>query len=642
MKFIFSFFIAFGFCSNLQAQSLCKQHLHNSGNALQNNNTQRSIASQNTDVTYYRCYFENTPNVRFIKGYVVIHFKATQTANSISFDLKSNLTVDSVKFRGANMLFTRPTDALQISLSAAVATGAKDSVQIFYQGAPLTTEGYFATGTHSAAPITYTLSEPYGARYWWPCKDDVVDKADSIDILLKYPATYIGVANGILANETNDGTNKISNWKHRKPIAAYLMAFAITNYNKQISSYNGLAGTIQQINYVYPESIASYTANIAKVNTALALFESKFGPYPFSQEQYTQTQIQNGVGGMEHQTNSFIDSWGGDLMAHELLHQWFGDMVTCNTWKDIWLNEGFASYGEVMFAEQNSGFAAAVTEMKTRATTINAITSGSVYCNDTSTVGSIFNYRLTYLKASYAVHMLRWQLGDAPFYQACKNYLNAPSVKYGFATTDTLKKYMEAGLTAGGNLTEFFNDFVYGQGYPTYAIEWNQVGSNVIIKANQTSSNAAVSFYEMPIPVRLIGASRDTIVRLNHTSSGQLFNFPLSFTVTSAQFDPDAWILSKGNTASQNTALSITAISNIVTDTKISIGPNPANNYLYINNNSNRIIMQIQIWNAQGQLIKNYTKNLQLINVQNIATGKYIVKIIDANKNNLVYTFVKN
>jgi aminopeptidase N len=617
----------------------CKQHFANNYRSI--NDNQRSIASQNFNVTFYKCYFENTPNVRNIKGYVLTKFKMLTSATSITFDLKSNLTVDSVKYRNTISTFSRAGDAVQVNFPSTVAANSMDSVTIYYQGAPLTTDGYFATGLHSGAPITYTLSEPYGARYWFPCKDDVVDKADSIDVVLKYPNAYIGVANGVLASEINDGTFKTSTWKHRKPIAAYLIAIAITNYTKDIRSLTSNGNPMPFINYYYPESATSYNSSVASLVTAFGIFEQKFGAYPFNNELYSQTQIQNGVGGMEHQTNTFVDSWGAGLGAHELMHQWFGDKVTCNTWKDIWLNEGFASYGEVIYKEGTTGTAAMIAEMKSRATNINASSSGSVYCNDTTTVNSIFNYRLSYLKASYVIHMLRWQLGDLAFYQSCRNYLNAPGVSYGFATTDTLKKYMEQGLTGGGNLNEFFNDWVYGQGYPTYNIGWNQVGSNVIIKANQVSANAAVSFYEMPIPVRLIGATKDTVVRLNHTSNNQLFNFPLSFSIVSAQFDPEAWILSKGNTATQDVTLTPTAINNIIIDNSITIGPIPAKDILYIYKPANRVIKSIDVLNMQGQVLFSVNGAARSINVEHLPKGKYTLKLKVLQGKVVVKSFVK-
>ena len=611
------------------------------GTATSQATKQLSIASQNTDVKKYRCYWETTPNVRYIKGNVTITYRLLTASSSITFDLINALTVDSVKYKNTLLTYSRPANALLIQFATNIAANTTDSVTIYYQGAPPTTEGYYATGTHSGSPITYSLSEPYGARYWWPCKDDVVDKADTTVITLKYPQAFTGVANGILLQETTDGTSKQSTWLHRKPIAAYLVAFAITNYTRDVRSLTSNGSPMPFINYVYPETMTSYNNSIANINSAFALFENRFGPYPFNGEQYAQSQIQQGVGGMEHQTNSFIDNWSSGLMAHELMHQWFGNKVTCNTWQDIWLNEGFASYAEVLYTENINGATARINEMKNRATSVTSSPAGSVYRYDTTTVSSIFNYRLTYTKASYVVHMLRWQLGDAAFYQACRNYLNAPGIAYSFATTDSLKKYMEAGLTGGGNLTQFFNDYVYGEGYPTYNIRWNQVGNSIIIQANQATSNATVPFYEMPIPIRFSNGTKDTTVILMHTSSGQVFNTSISFAATIAQFDPEAWILSRNNTVTFDTNLIPTATSNIIIDNSITLGPVPATQLLHLYNPANKRFKRIEVYNQLGALILSYIGNTTQLNIANLPSGRYIVKLIDVGNKAIIKSFVK-
>ena len=635
MKLLIQLYIALLLHTTLMAQTIqCKQNNTN-------NLVQKSIASQNFDVKYYRCIWENTPNVRYIKGTVSTTFKMITSGSSITFDLISSLTVDSVKYHGISQTFSRPTNGLLINFATSIAAGTLDSVTVYYQGAPPTTEGYFATGTHSGAPITYTLSEPYGARYWWPCKDDVGDKADSIEMILKYPTAFTGVANGVLLSETNDGITKTSLWKHRKPIVAYLVAFAISNYTKDVRTLTSNGIAMPFINYYYPESAATYNNSVASLTNAFNIFEQKFGAYPFNNELYMQTQIQQGVGGMEHQTNSFIDSWGAGLGAHELMHQWFGDKATCNTWKDIWLNEGFASYGEVVYTEATSGVNARINEMKNRALSINNSTTGTVYRYDTTTVGSIFNYRLSYLKGSYVLHMLRWQLGDAAYYQACKNYLNAPGISYGFATTDSLKKYMEQGLGTGANLTKFFNDWVYNQGYPTYNIKWNQVGNTVLVKADQTTSNSSVAFYEMPIPIRFVGATKDTTIVFKHSSSGQLFNTTIGFVVNSVEFDPEAWILTKNNFVVQDPSLSVTNVTNIIIDNNITLGPIPSKNSVTIYNKSTRIIKTILLQSITGSTLAQYSGNTTVINISKLAAGKYVVKLIDTNKKIIVKTLVK-
>ncbi len=638
---LLNIFLGIGILFTYGQHALCKHHLTSSAENYRTD-ALRSVSSSNYNVTYYKCYWENTPNVRTLTGIVTMYFIAIGNVTNITLDLASNLTVSSVQYHRNAATFTRPTNGLTINFDNAIPNNTLDSVTINYNGNPTTLEGYFATGTHgsgaSLAPYTYTLSEPYGARYWWPCKDNLQDKADSVDIYLTYPNQYSGIANGVLVNETDNGTVKTSYWKHRKPIVPYLVAFAISNYSKQTTTFNSVSTPI--INYVYPENISSYNANISTLGVAFTAFENRFGPYPFQSDNYSQTQIRPGVGGIEHQTNSFIDSWDGDLMAHELMHQWFGNKVTCNTWKDIWLNEGFATYGELVYLEDLSGNAAKVSALRSMASSITSVANDGVIRNDTNSVATIFNYRMSYLKGGYIVNMLRWLLGDTKFYEACRNYLNAPGIAYNFARTDSLKKYME--LSYGSNLTEFFNDWVYGLGYPSYSITWNQdANNNTIIKANQTSANSnSVPFFEMPIPVKLVGSTKDTTVILNHTTSGQIFNFPISFQVSSIEFDPNAWILSRNNTTAKDASLIPTGFANIITDRRITISPTLATNNISVINRGHRILTAVSIIDVTGRVLIQ-SGNINNINISNLPKGKFMVRIKDAKNNIIISAFIK-
>src|SRR5438094_3174987 len=193
---------------------------------------QNSVASANFDVNFYRCEWDVDPAVRYIKGKVTSYFTITAATNSITYDLHAALTVDSVLFRGNLVSFQHGADnGVTIQLPQMLPVNQRDSVSIFYQGIPVTDGfGSFATSVQDGTPVMWTLSEPYGAKDWWPCKNASADKADSIDILITHPDTYTSSSNGLLTDQwTNSG--KITDyWKHRYPIASYLVAFAVTNY----------------------------------------------------------------------------------------------------------------------------------------------------------------------------------------------------------------------------------------------------------------------------------------------------------------------------------------------------------------------------------------------------------------------------
>ena len=310
-------------------------------------------AASNFDAKYYRCEWEVDPAIRYIKGKVTVYYTISATGNSISLDLMSPLAVDSVTQRNILLSKNHANNILQIDFPATVNAGTFDSVSIYYQGVPPTTGfGSFIQSTHTGTPVMWSLSEPYGSRDWWPCKNGLDDKADSVDIIVTTPSQYKAASNGLLQSETliAGGTKKTAHWKHRYPIASYLMCFAVTNYvvfNNAVQLGNV---SLPMQTYCYPESLTSFQNGTQVVLDALQYYQSLFGEYPFIKEKYGHVQFGWG-GGMEHQTASFIVSIVNYLIVHELAHQWFGDKITCGSWEDIWLNEGFATQSSALYFE---------------------------------------------------------------------------------------------------------------------------------------------------------------------------------------------------------------------------------------------------------------------------------------------------
>ena len=192
-------------------------------------NSNNVTAAYNFDVKYYRCEWQVDPAVRFIKGKVTVYFTLTSSTNSISFDLMSQLVTDSVKQRNILLNYLHANNVLQVNFANPLSAGAFDSVSIFYNGIPAATGfGSFIQIIHAGVPVIWTLSEPYGSRDWWPCKNGLDDKADSIDVIITHPSQYKAASNGLLQSETLSGFNKITHWKHRYPIASSLICSAVT------------------------------------------------------------------------------------------------------------------------------------------------------------------------------------------------------------------------------------------------------------------------------------------------------------------------------------------------------------------------------------------------------------------------------
>lgn len=312
-------------------------------------NFRSSALTDDYDIKYHRLEWNINPNNYYISGTVTTYFMPKE-ANFVAlhFDLANTLQVNSVIFHGQEVeTYSQSNNMLTINLPNSLAMAELDSVSVTYEGAPPSNGfGSFAQATHSGNPVLWTLSEPYGARDWWPCKQDLSDKIDSIDVLVRTPVAYKVASNGLLQEIIEDGNEHIYHWKHRYPIPAYLIAIAVTNYAEYsdfVPVENG--APIEVLNYVFPENLAVAQQATTATVEIMQLFNELFGLYPFAEEKYGHAQFGWG-GGMEHQTMSFMGGFSHLLQAHELAHQWFGDKVTCGSWQDIWLNEGFATYLE--------------------------------------------------------------------------------------------------------------------------------------------------------------------------------------------------------------------------------------------------------------------------------------------------------
>lgn len=566
------------------------------------NTTGNSGTGANINVDYYRCDWTIDPAVsKNISGTVTIYFKTTTASVSqITFDLNSSVFVLPVaRYHGITCTSSFPsTDIFRVTLpTVIVATGTHDSVSITYSGTPPAVnsqEEGFQRGELPAGSgnwYIYTLSESYEDKDWWPCKADMQDKADSLDINVTVPNSYWVAANGKLADSAISGANRTFRYKHRYPIATYLVALGIAKYNRQHRGTVNIAGKdVPVMYYTYPNLTgATLTNAIAKMDmskTELVEFSNKYGPYPFADEKHGYYQ-HNWGGGMEHQTFSGMSagsmgSWS--VIAHELAHQWFGDKVTFATWNHLWLAEGFAKYSEALAAELIPAIGVSAAshlagiKSTARATNTTPVLLSAASIANSNTIWTTNNDNAIYQRGAMIVSMLRAMMGDTKFFQGCRDYLNDPLLAYKSAVTTDLQRNMENQLP-GIDLTPFFNAWVNGTGRTDYSGNYYISGKAIQFRLNQARVPAANPFMPMPVVIKIANAANtyDTSVVIYHYSPTQLayagdanglgiagedfISYTLSFIPATVSIDPDNKTMASGSLTPVVSPLSINITS---------------------------------------------------------------------------------
>lgn len=537
------------------------------------------------DLVYARLNLRLNPDTsigsgKYVWGSVTTYFKTAKTNfNRITFDMVADLTCDSVYYHGVKVTagnIVRQVDTLRITIPNIAAIGTLDSVRVFYKGIPpqvptWTTTGFVRGGTTGSSSYIHTLSEPYSAYTWWPSKSKIShDKFDSVDIIVSTPDVFRVAANGRRISEPASGGYRLTTWKHRYPISTYQVCIGVARYVQYPASPTqvNIGGTNMDLyNLLWTSPTTASQTALNRTSEMLTVMSNKFSDYPFKNEKYGHYTFGFG-GGMEH--NSFSGMGTGtydaasdwEVIAHELGHQWFGASVTCGSWRDIWVNEGFARYSEVVYLEGKTDASISTTPSSHRSTFKSAALAANVkpiYQADTSSMSAIFSPSVyIYERGAMFISMLRKTLGDAKFFQALQNYQLDPALRYQNAYTDDVKRHMEA--VSGLDLDEMFNDWVYKKGYAMYSTaRWNNLGNQVVLHLPQTVNGASDNtHFDAPIVLRFNKTTapvRDTTIILfdkggvlnrvsegvfTSSSGGSMIQIALPFTPNSVTFDPES------------------------------------------------------------------------------------------------------
>lgn len=503
----------------------------------------------NYDVLFYDINIRINDTTEILYGHVRFVAEAAEDlVSTIQIDFFSNMSIDSiVAFDGTHLSYTRTGNVVELTLDNTYNSGEQFDFTFYYFGHPI--EGgfqAFSFGSYLGLPVNASLSEPYYARTWWPCKDRMDDKADSFNIAIIVDTSMFVGSNGSLDSTIVNGDVHTFYYRVRYPMATYLFSVAASPYTVWEDEwvYNNGLDTMPIVNAVFPSRYSYSLPTLGVTPDALTYLSEGFGLYPFTEEKYGHSNFLWG-GAMEHQTMTSTSysnfGFSEPVVVHELGHQWWGDMITCKEWGHIWLNEGWASYSEAEYFLRKDGWASYHSYMNG----MDYSAGGRIYVNDTTTVDSIFS-SIVYDKGAWVVHMLRGVLGDQKFYDGIDAYYNS-EYKFKAATTEEFRDVFEA--ATGEELDWFFEDWIYGTYRPTYRYSYFQEpsdtgGYDLYLRVEQRQTSLPTVF-RMPVDFAFIHAGNpdgDTLT-LKCDERDKLFVLNFPYEVTDLDLDPMNWVL---------------------------------------------------------------------------------------------------
>jgi aminopeptidase N len=498
--------------------------------------TQNEYTARPFDVLQYDLELDIDRGNEILSGVATVTLVPTEgTLEEVLLDLRQ-LEVSGVTMGGAPMAFGQFGDSLVVTLSPPAGPSDEVELVITYSGTPFH-ESWGGFWFHPY--VTYQMGvgvyqdDPSMGKCMFPCVDHPSDKA-GFSFSVTVPDTLYAVANGDSTGVTQNGDGTLTyHWVQPLPMSTYLAAISVADYEVLHDDDDP-----RLYYYVYSWDVEDAVGSFQNVDLMMARLESLYGQYPWDCKfSYVQTP----KGDMEHQSAVFhiASAINGNtnydwLLAHEMTHQWWGDCVTEAEWSDVWLSEGFATFGEPLWME-TYGWSEYMDYMVSDIMK-PYLNSGEVFpLASPSTPQQYWSYT-TYQKGAAVLHMLRRLMGDAPFFQALNEYFD--EFQFGLATSNDLMEHLENHY---GDLTWFFDQWVYGYGYPVYDISYQYSPGQVQITVHQSQEFG--TFFEMPLEFLLEGGGQDTLVTMWNDVQDQTAIFQTSFDPSSATFDPSVKVL---------------------------------------------------------------------------------------------------
>ncbi|MGI9192764.1 MAG: M1 family aminopeptidase [Chitinophagaceae bacterium] len=471
--------------------------------------------------------------------------------NSVRFDLEG-LTVDSVLWNGNAVTFSHSNAQLQINTPSPFQLNDTALVDVFYRGVPVTDViwgGFYFSGVYGFQMGVGFNAQPHSfGRTWHPCFDNFVERS-RYEFYIETSADKMAVCNGMFQDSTLlPNNNKQWHWLLQESIPSYLACVAVAPYLLVQQTLNGTQGSIPAIIACEAQDANNVNGSFANLQSSFSAFEQYYGPHRFPRVGYSLVPFNGGA--MEHATNihigkGFIDGTLNyeNLIAHELSHHWWGDLVTCENAGDMWLNEGFASYSEFLHQEFTYGKDAYMNEV--RQNHFDMLSRCHLDDNGYRSIAnmdSIYTYGSTvYRLSADRLHTLRHYLGDTLFFSGLKQVLNQRA----FQSISTAQ--LQAGLTAatGYNTQAFFTHWIYDKGFPHFSIDSSIITPNgnvwqTRVHLRQRKHQNDQYFNGVPLPVAFYDANWNKEVHtILFNGRCMVLNVNLSFKPVMISIDPD-------------------------------------------------------------------------------------------------------
>ena len=528
-----------------------------------------------TGLKMTRLYSISEPTANMLK-YDIVHYNIDIALNFDSYSITSqviitgraredNLSVvdltfnsgyikDNIMANGQPATYVQSAELFTVYLPEPIDSGDTFTIQVDYHGSAIFVGTVFSnigggisfSRSFSPNPICQTECEPYGARNWFPCKDFPYDKADSLDLYVTHPDNMTTSANGLLQSIDDNGNGTITtHWKTRYPITTYVTHFVTTvqTLYEQLWEY-APGDTTQVVVYAYDGYTSGVNNYLNYTIPQLQSLSELFGLYGFVNEKYGNSFYD--LWGMENQTMTVLqpplaNEW---TIVHEMAHHWWGNLITCQNYHHIWLNEGFATYTEALYYEKLYGLDYYHDWIQSQP----CLNAGSVYVEDLIN-DNIFEGATSYYKGSRMLHMLRHIVGDSAILQIMRSYTADPDRRYGWAVTDDFEAHAEA--VYGEPLDWFFDQWMYQNGNPHYQYSWTvttdatrdqlQLGLNIRQVQNTDGSNFPL--FSMPLDVKYSYNGGDSTVSVFNTGQNQTYLIDIPSMVYNVDLDPDQWVL---------------------------------------------------------------------------------------------------